>query len=117
MLAVTVLPWQAYSHPSGPQRRLLITECVSSKPNPEVVLSGFGLEDTHSVINSLRWGPDGWLYACQGSTVTASIVRPGLDTEPLVHTMGQQIWRYHPETHRFEVFSEGGGNAFGCEID
>ena len=31
--------------------------------------------------------------------------------------MGQQIWRYHPEQKRFEVFAEGGGNTFGCEID
>jgi len=30
---------------------------------PEVHLEGFGLEDTHSVINSLCLGPDGWLYA------------------------------------------------------
>jgi putative heme-binding domain-containing protein len=85
--------------------------------DPEVVLAGFGLEDTHSVVNSLRWGPDGWLYGCQGSTVTAAVIRPGLDKEPIARTMGQQIWRYHPETRRFEVFSEGGGNAFGCEID
>ncbi|HTL18726.1 MAG TPA: PVC-type heme-binding CxxCH protein, partial [Patescibacteria group bacterium] len=85
--------------------------------DPEVKLSGFGLEDTHSVVNSLRWGPDGWLYACQGSTVTAKVMRPGIDKEPIAYTMGQQIWRYHPETKRFEVFSEGGGNAFGCEID
>jgi len=85
--------------------------------DPEVVLSGFGLEDTHSVVNSLRWGPDGWLYGCQGSTVTAKVMRPGLDKEPVAQTMGQQIWRYHPETRRFEVFAEGGGNAFGCEID
>ncbi len=85
--------------------------------DPEVVLSGFGLEDTHSVVNSLRWGPDGWLYGCQGSTVTANVVRPGLDQSPIAQTMGQQIWRYHPETKRFEVFAEGGGNAFGCEID
>jgi putative heme-binding domain-containing protein len=85
--------------------------------DPVVHLAGFGLEDTHSVVNSLRWGPDGWLYAAQGSTVTANILRPGLDKEPIAHTMGQQIWRYHPETRRFEVFSEGGGNAFGCEID
>src|SRR5581483_6490241 len=85
--------------------------------DPEVRLSGFGLEDTHSVVNSLRWGPDGWLYGCQGSTVTARVVRPGLDKEPIAYTMGQQIWRYHPETKRFEVFAEGGGNAFGCEID
>ena len=85
--------------------------------DPIVHLAGFGLEDTHSVVNSLRWGPDGWLYAAQGSTVTAAITRPGLDAQPIAHTMGQQIWRYHPETRRFEVFSEGGGNAFGCEID
>ena len=85
--------------------------------DPQVVLSGFGLEDTHSVVNSLRWGPDGWLYGCQGSTVTANVMRPGLDKEPIARTMGQQIWRYHPPTRRFEVFSEGGGNAFGCEID
>jgi putative heme-binding domain-containing protein len=85
--------------------------------DPEVKLSGFGLEDTHSVVNSLRWGPDGWLYGCQGSTVTAKVMRPGLDKEPIAYTMGQQIWRYHPETKRFEVFAEGGGNAFGCEID
>ena len=79
---------------------------------------GFGLEDTHSVVNSLRWGPDGWLYAAQGSTVTGHVTRPGLDDgkEP-VHSMGQLIWRYHPETRRYEVFAEGGGNAFGVEID
>jgi putative membrane-bound dehydrogenase-like protein len=85
--------------------------------NPEVHLAGFGLEDTHSVANSLRWGPDGWLYGAHGSTVTASIVRPGIDKEPIAHMMGQGIWRYHPESKRFEVFAEGGGNAFGLEID
>ena len=86
--------------------------------DPEVHLQGFGLEDTHSVVNSLQWGPDGWLYAAQGSTVTGHITRPGLDAgkEP-VHSMGQLIWRYHPESRRYEVFAEGGGNAFGVEID
>jgi putative heme-binding domain-containing protein len=85
--------------------------------DPVVHLAGFGLEDTHSVANSLRWGPDGWLYGAQGSTVTAHIMRPGLDKEPFIHTMGQLIWRYHPKTRRFEVFAEGGGNAFGVELD
>jgi putative membrane-bound dehydrogenase-like protein len=85
--------------------------------DPVVHLAGFGLEDTHSVANSLRWGPDGWLYGAQGSTVTGHIIRPGLDKTPIIHTMGQLIWRYQPETRRFEVFSEGGGNAFGVEID
>ena len=89
--------------------------------DPELLLSGFGLEDTHSVANSLRWGPDGWLYGCQGSTVVANIRVHGPDGKPLqekpMYSQGQNIWRYHPERRVYEVFSEGGGNAFGLEID
>lgn len=84
--------------------------------DPIVHLQGFGIEDTHSCANSLRWGPDGWLYAAQGSTVTGNIIRPGIDKEP-VRSMGQLIWRYHPERKLYEIFAEGGGNAFGAEID
>jgi putative membrane-bound dehydrogenase-like protein len=83
--------------------------------DPEVLLSGFGLEDTHSVVNSLRWGPDGWLYGAQGSTVSATVKRPGDKTG--IFSQGQNIWRYHPETNRYEIFCEGGGNAFNVEID
>ena len=36
--------------------------------DPEVLLTGFGMEDTHSLANSLQWGPDGWLYGAAGST-------------------------------------------------
>ncbi len=89
--------------------------------SPAVLLSGFGLEDTHSVANSLRWGPDGWLYGCQGSTVTAHVRVHGTDGRPIagepIYSQGQDIWRYHPGRRVYEVFSEGGGNAFGLEID
>ncbi len=88
--------------------------------DPVVHLAGFGLEDTHSVVNSLRWGPDGWLYAAQGSTVTANVrvVAPGsADTNKVQYSQGQNIWRYHPERHVYEIFAEGGGNAFGVEFD
>ncbi len=84
--------------------------------DPEVLLEGFGLEDSHSLINSLRFGPDGWLYGAQGSTVSAVVRKPN-SNEPSVKTLGQQIWRYHPERRIFEVYAEGGGNTFGCEID
>ena len=86
--------------------------------DPEVHLQGFGLEDTHSVVNSLRWGPDGWLYAAQGAPSPATSRGPGsMTARSRVHSMGQLIWRYHPETRRYEIFAEGGGNAFGVEID
>ncbi len=76
--------------------------------DPEVLLTGFGLEDAHAVVNSLQWGPDGWLYGTQGSTVTADIRGIGFQ---------QGIWRYHPPTKRFELFSEGGGNTWGLDFD
>jgi putative membrane-bound dehydrogenase-like protein len=76
--------------------------------DPEVLLTGFGLDDAHSVANSLTWGPDGWLYGCQGSTVTANI--RGIEFQ-------QGVWRYHPPTKRFELFCEGGGNSWGFDFD
>jgi putative membrane-bound dehydrogenase-like protein len=76
--------------------------------DPEVLLEGFGLEDAHALANSLTWGPDGWLYGAQGSTVTAHI--RGI-------TFQQGIWRYHPRTKKFELFAEGGGNTWGLDFN
>ncbi len=90
---------------------------------PVVHLQGFGMEDSHSVANGLVWGMDGWLYGAQGSTTSCHVTRPnihsGIDAGdiPGVYFQGCMVWRYHPESHRFEIFSEGGGNNFGLEVD
>ena len=87
--------------------------------DPEVHLAGFGFEDTHSVANGLTWGPDGWIYGGQGSTVTSHVYRPGIDkdkTDGIYHE-GCMVWRYHPKERIFEIFAEGGGNVFGLEFD
>ena len=76
--------------------------------DPQVRLVGFGIDDAHSVANSLQWGPDGWLYGAHGSTVNADV--RGVQFQ-------QGIWRYHPPTDRFELFSEGGGNTYGLDFD
>jgi putative heme-binding domain-containing protein len=52
--------------------------------------------------------PDGWLYGAQGSTVTARV--RGVEFQ-------QGVWRYHPVTHEFELFAEGGGNTWGIDFD
>jgi len=82
--------------------------------DPQVHLSGFGLEDTHSVANSMCWGPDGWLYGANGSTTTATINSAATKG---VRFLGQCIWRYHPTSQVFEIFAEGGGNTFSLEMD
>lgn len=83
--------------------------------DPEVRLAGFGIEDTHAVMNSLEWGPDGWLYGVNGSTTTGEVENPA--TGEKVAWQGQMIWRYHPDSHEFEIYAEGGGNTFSLEID
>ena len=75
---------------------------------PQVLLKGFGMQDAHAVANSLTWGPDGWLYGCQGSTVTSEIAGVAFE---------QGVWRYHPITHKFELFCDGGGNSWGLDFD
>ncbi len=76
--------------------------------DPEVLLEGFGMEDSSSLANSLTWGPDGWLYGTQGTNITADI--RGIEFE-------QGVWRYHPVTREFELFCEGGGNSWGLDFD
>lgn len=76
--------------------------------DPEVLLSGFGMEDAQSLANHLTWGPDGWLYGLNGSTTTCRI--RGIEFQ-------QGVWRYHPITKQFELFCEGGGNVFGLTFD
>ncbi len=76
--------------------------------DPQVLLSGFGMEDAQSLANHLTWGPDGWLYGVNGSTTTCRI--RGIEFQ-------QGCWRYHPLTQEFELFCEGGGNTYGLTFD
>ena len=84
--------------------------------NPELHIEGFGIEDTHALANSLTWGPDGWLYGAQGSTVS-SFVKTPKGASGGTSAIGQVIWRYHPNRKKFEIFAEGGGNNFCIEFD
>ena len=85
--------------------------------DPQVLLTGFGMDDTHSVANSLQFGPDGWLYGAAGSTSTCRIKNPAASEKDPPIEFQQGLWRYHPATKRFELFSEGGGNTFGLDFD
>ncbi len=75
---------------------------------PEVLLSGFGRNDTHELLNSFIWGPDGWLYGCHGVFVPSEV--QGIKFTACV-------WRYHPITKKFEIFAEGGSNQWGLDFD
>ena len=44
---------------------------------PQVVLDGWGNEDTHETLNDFIWGPDGWLYGTQGVYTNSLVGQPG----------------------------------------
>lgn len=79
----------------------------------DVLLEGFGSQDTHETLNTFQWGPDGWLYGLHG-IFTQSEVRPANTHTPPVR-LNAAIWRYHPRSRRFEIFAEGTSNPWGMD--
>jgi putative membrane-bound dehydrogenase-like protein len=99
--------------------------------NIEVRLTGWGIRDRHETLNSFRWGPDGWLYGCQGFATRSTVGKPigegrlfthkdpfpeDLDIVDPVDFNGG-IWRYHPTKDRFEVIAHGFSNPWGLDFD
>lgn len=83
---------------------------------PEVLLDGWEHKDTHETLNSFAWGPDGWLYGCQGIANLSKVGRPG-DPEDRRAALDACVWRYHPTRRQFEVFSEGTSNPWGLDFN
>ena len=44
---------------------------------PQILLDGWGNQDTHETLNDFIWGPDGWLYGTQGMFTNSSVGKPG----------------------------------------
>jgi putative membrane-bound dehydrogenase-like protein len=81
---------------------------------PQVVLDGWSTKGVHNVLNSLAWGPDGWLYGCNGITAPSKVGKPGApDSERVEMNCG--IWRYHPTRNVFEVVAHGTTNPWGLD--
>lgn len=84
---------------------------------PEVLLDGWNLKDTkHNVFNSLGWGPDGWLYGCNGIQARSKVGKPGTPEKDRVY-FDCGVWRFHPTRKTFEVVATGTTNPFGLDWD
>ena len=97
----------------------------------EVLLTGWGIRDRHETINSLHWGPDGWLYGLEGFATPSKIRKPKgkgkiyrhqeafpenlLDGEGIDINGG--VWRFHPVKKTFEVVAHGFSNPWGIDYD
>ncbi|MDB5321006.1 MAG: putative rane-bound dehydrogenase [Phycisphaerales bacterium] len=83
---------------------------------PEIKLDGWNWKGQHNVPNSLTWGPDGWLYGCNGITVDSVVGAPGTPADQRVK-INCGVWRYHPTKKIFERYAEGTTNPWGLDYD
>jgi putative membrane-bound dehydrogenase-like protein len=83
---------------------------------PVVVLDGWDLKAQHNVFNALTWGPDGWLYGCNGILSQSVVGPPGARKEQRT-PLNCGVWRYHPTKKTFEVVAHGTTNPWGLDYD
>ncbi|MFY0651722.1 MAG: PmoA family protein [Cyclobacteriaceae bacterium] len=97
----------------------------------EILLTGWGIRDRHETINSLHWGPDGWLYGLEGFATPSKIRKPKGKGKILGHKdpfpedileaegvdINGGVWRYHPTKDIFEVVAHGLSNPWGVDYD
>jgi putative membrane-bound dehydrogenase-like protein len=97
----------------------------------EVRLTGWGIRDRHETLNSLHWGPDGWLYGLQGYATSSKVRKP--EGKGRIYKQGEPfpdeilegegveinggVWRYHPTKDVFEVVAHGFSNPWGIDYD
>ncbi|MDA0832265.1 MAG: HEAT repeat domain-containing protein [Planctomycetota bacterium] len=78
-----------------------------------VILSGFGTEDTHHILHTLRWGPEQLLYFNQSIYIHSHIETP----RGVKRLNGGGIWQFNPNTMNLNVYLRGLVNTWGHDFD
>lgn len=82
----------------------------------EVVMTGFGKEDRHELLNGFTWGPEGQLYMTHGVFTYSTVKNPD-DPDDDGVLMNAAVARFDPRTKKFEVFADGTSNPWGVDFD
>ena len=81
----------------------------------EVVLGPFDTSrDAHGLVNSLRDGGDGWIYACHGFNNQSHVAG---DDGHTVDLISGNTFRFRPDGSRVELVTRGQVNPFGMTED
>ncbi len=78
-----------------------------------IVLSGFGTEDTHHILHTLRWGHDGQLYMNQSIYIHSHLETPN----GLVRLNSGGVLHLRPDTLELDVHLRGFCNPWGHQFD
>ena len=89
------------------------TDADGKADKVEKLYTGLGTSDTHAVINNLRWGFDGWIYATHGYSA-GTVTSP--DATKNFGRIGSGVVRFKPDGTAFEQFCSKNGNTWGLEV-
>jgi len=78
-----------------------------------IVLSGFGTEDTHHILHTLRWGYDGQLFMNQSIYIHSHLETPN----GVVRLNSGGTLGLRPPTMELEIFMKGLINPWGHQFD
>lgn len=81
----------------------------------QVVLTGFGVQDSHLFPHQLTRAPGGWIWMAQGLFNRSAVKQPGKETVATPFDMCRMA-RFRPDGSDFEPTSVGPNNIWGLTI-
>lgn len=91
--------------------RLRDTDGDGKADRREVLYTNLGTFDRHAVLNNLRWGLDGWIYATHGYSSSPKVTSG--DGKADFGPIGSGVVRFRPDGSAIEMVSAKSGNCWG----
>ncbi|WP_420148963.1 PVC-type heme-binding CxxCH protein [Spirosoma sp.] len=77
------------------------------------ILNGFGTADTHHLIHTFRWGPEGLLYFNQSIYIYSHVETPS----GIKRLEGGGVWQLNPKKLELDIYAKGLINPWGLQFD
>lgn len=104
-------------HNGSQIRRYKDTDGDGKADKFDVILDGFGIQDSHLMPHQFEYAPGGWIYVAQGLFNNSKVFRP--NHKPFANgatevTYNQcKLARFRPDGSEFEIVTQGPNNIWG----
>lgn len=83
----------------------------------EVLLTGFGVQDSHLFPHQFTRAPGGWVWMAQGAFNYSKVKRPQDSDDKAIKFDQTRMARFRPDGSDFEITSNGPCNIWGLVMD
>ena len=116
-----ILPWGDGSKCYAQHGRDIVLLTDTNNDNisdkREVILEGFGVQDSHLFPHQFTRAPGGWIWMAQGAFNYSKVKRPQDPQEKAIQFDQTRMARFRPDGSEFEITSNGPCNIWGLAMD